>query len=97
MADFEPGGNDFYIVYTDSDKTVFESSFLVGANPTGSAGVRVQENNIPTSRVTRFANLILFNEALTTLGQTELSYDPYTSPPPDTICIQNDDGECSNK
>tara|TARA_B100000424_G_C22608026_1_gene339096 strand:+ start:100 stop:393 length:294 start_codon:yes stop_codon:yes gene_type:complete len=97
MADFEPAGNDFYIVYTTSEKNAFASSFLVGTNPTGSAGVRVQENDIPSSRVTRFSTLETFNTELQSLGQTQLSYDPYTQPPPDTICTQNDDGECSSK
>jgi hypothetical protein len=96
-TDITPTGNDYYIVYEDSKKTSYVSSFLAGTNTSGKGG----EREAYTSKNPLFINVFStqrdYNEELVALGQAALvlTWDPYTEDPPDTKCNQNDDGDCT--
>tara|TARA_X000001382_G_C3169917_1_gene179135 strand:+ start:156 stop:455 length:300 start_codon:yes stop_codon:yes gene_type:complete len=94
MADFEPSGNSFYVAYVDSKKDTYLGQFIIGSNPTASGGVRTQSNGYAANAVNTYTTLAAFNNELQSLGQTQLSYNPYTSQPPDTVCTVDLNGNC---
>ena len=93
--DVIPTGNDFYIVYTDVKKDSYVTAFLIGINRTGSPGVREAFTKYAAANISTFSTLVAFNSALVDVDQPALTYDPYTQVDPDTLCNQDNDGNCT--
>jgi len=94
-TDITPTGDDFYIVYEDSKKTSYLSSFIVGINRSVKPGIREAYTKYATTDIGTFSNLNAYNNELIALGQPVLTWDPYTEEPPGTECNQDDNGDCT--
>jgi hypothetical protein len=94
-TDITPTGDDFYIVYEDSKKTSYLSSFIVGINRSGNPGTREAYTKYAAADIGTFSNLNAYNNELIELGQPILTWNPYTQQPPDTECNQDNDGNCT--
>jgi len=73
-----PTANTFYIVYTDSTKRTFVTSFAAGPNTTGSRGTTTVSTRFALNQINSYTSFSLFNQELVALSQDAYSLNPFT-------------------
>jgi len=78
-----PTADTFYIVYTNSTKRAFVTSFAAGPNTTGRGGTKTVSTIFNLNQINSYTSFSLFNQELVALGQDAWSLNPFTDPEPD--------------
>jgi len=78
-----PTADTFYIVYTNSTKRAFVTSFAAGPNTTGRGGTKTVSTIFNLNQINSYTSFSSFNQELVALSQDEWEYNPFTQNEPE--------------
>jgi|ETNmetMinimDraft_24_1059892.scaffolds.fasta_scaffold86181_2 hypothetical protein len=93
-ANFEPTGNTYYILYTNSGKDVFRNYFIANRTPGGGSGVKTISIDGDLDQIDSYTTLSAFNTRLSQLKIAEVDDDPFALASTDLCPSIDQDGFC---